>query len=319
MTWLEGSIVDLVTPFKGDGIDERGFTNLVEWQISEGSNGLATGTATGEGPTLSALEKERLIRICVEVSGRRVPVVAATGTNGTDSTIALTRMAKAAGADAALVVTPYYNRPSQEGIYRHFEAVARAVDIPIVVHNVPTRTGVDLLPGTLGRLSRIAPIVGLCDPGADPLRPLAVARATNDRLVLLCGEDARAVAFNLAAGRGCLSALANLLPGPCAALQRASLDGRHGMAGEIHRRLAGLMEALGSDAGPVLLKAAMPAVRSGFETSCRLPMVSGPPFAERAVTAALESVLGDPFAEHFDSGQGPSCQRAHGHLSATRT
>ena len=295
MISLEGSIVDLVTPFDRDGIDEQGFADLVAWQISEGTSGLATCTTTGEGPTLSVAEKQRLTRLCVEVSARRVPVIAATGTNGTDSTIALTRMAKAAGAEAALVVTPYYSRPSQEGIYRHFEAVARAVDLPMILHNVPSRTGVDLLPATIGRLSRIASIVAICDQSGDPLRPRATARLAGDGFHQLCGDDARALAFGLAAGQGWISAVANLLPGACAALQRACIDGRHALARDIHRPLAALLEALGSDAGPVPVKFAMTLVRPGFDESCRLPMADGSPATRRAIEVALRGLLADRF------------------------
>jgi 4-hydroxy-tetrahydrodipicolinate synthase len=151
---FSGSITALVTPFRNDAIDERAFADLIQWQIGEGANGLVPCGTTGEAPTLRRAEHERLIRLCVDSADWCVPVIAGTGTNSTETTITMTRVAKAARADAALIVTPYCNRPSQEGLFRHFEAVARAVEIPILLYNVPKRTGVDLLPETVGRLAR---------------------------------------------------------------------------------------------------------------------------------------------------------------------
>ncbi|MCW6512868.1 4-hydroxy-tetrahydrodipicolinate synthase [Lichenifustis flavocetrariae] len=309
MISLWGSIVDLLTPFDGDGLDEQGFGDLVAWQMSEGIHGLATCTTTGEGPTLTTAEKDRLISICAEVSAGRVPVIAATGTNGTDSTIALTRMAKAAGADAVLVVTPYYSRPSQEGIYRHFEALARAVDLPIILHNLPSRTGVNLLPMTIGRLSRIASIVGICDQSSDPLRVLATARTAGEQFVQLCGSDAQALAFNLAGGQGSLSVVANLLPRVCATQQIACRQGRYDLARNIHWRLAELMEALNSDTVPVPVKIAMGLVRLGFGASYRLPLVEGTLESQRAVSAALKGLLADPFLYPVVAEKGFSLQQ----------
>ncbi|WP_131114405.1 4-hydroxy-tetrahydrodipicolinate synthase [Lichenihabitans psoromatis] len=295
MTLLKGSIVDLVTPFAGEGIAECEVAELVEWQISQGTNGIAICTTTGEGPTLTTGEMERLIRICVEVSATRVPIIAATGTYGTESTIALTQMAKAAGAAAALVVTPYYSRPSQEGLYRHFEAVARAVDLPIVLHNVPSRTGVDLLPTTVGRLVQIPSTVGIFDQGTDPLKPFAIEWATNRRLFQRWDSDVRAFAFARAKGQVCISALANLVPAACAMLRQATFDQRHDVAADIIRRLTGLLEALACDGDPAQIKVAMKKVRPGFPTSCRLPIVGGSAEYHDGLGDELKALLIDPF------------------------
>lgn len=281
-----GSITALVTPFQGDGIDDRAFADLVEWQIGEGTDGLVPCGTTGESPTLRRAEQERLFRICVEATDWRVPVIAGTGTNATETTIALTRMAKAAGADAALIVTPYYNRPTQEGLFRHFESVARAVEIPIVLYNVPRRTGIDLLPETVGRLARIDSIVGIKEASGDPRRALAIAEAAGEGFLRLCGEDAAALAFNACSGRGCISVVANVAPRLCARMQQAWSQGDEQTARWAEARLAPLVAALSLESNPGPVKYALSVTR-GIDPTPRLPLTRVAPPTAQAIERAL--------------------------------
>ena len=183
--FVQGSITALATPFTARGIDEQAFGDFVEWQIGRGTKGLVVCGTTGEGPTLTMAERRRLTQICVESASRRVPVIVGTGTNCTATTIEQTRAAKADGADAALVVTPYYNKPTQEGLFRHFATVADAVDLPIVLYNVPSRTGVDLQIGTVEQLAGIPSIIGIKDATGDLDRPSATALAAGRRFLQL--------------------------------------------------------------------------------------------------------------------------------------
>jgi 4-hydroxy-tetrahydrodipicolinate synthase len=290
---FSGSITALVTPFRNDAIDEPAFVELVKWQIGEGTNGLVPCGTTGEASTLRRAEHERLIRLCVDAAHWRVPVIAGTGTNSTETTVALTRVAKAAGADAALVVTPYYNRPSQEGLFRHFEAVARAVEIPIILYNVPKRTGVDLLPETIGRLARIDTIVGIKDATGDPRRALEIADAAGEGFVRLSGDDATALAFNACSGRGCVSVVANVMPRLCARMQHAWAHGDEGTAKWIEARLAPLVQALSLETNPAPVKYALSQLR-GIDPAVRLPMTPVTPETARAIERALRMLEPSP-------------------------
>ncbi len=286
---FSGSITALVTPFRGDAIDERAFADLIKWQIGEGASGLVPCGTTGESPTLRRDEHERLIRVCVEAADWCVPVIAGTGTNSTETTIALTRAAKAAGADAALVVTPYYNRPSQTGLFRHFEAVARAVEIPIVLYNVPKRTGVDLLPETIGRLARIDTIVGIKDATGDPQRARAIADAAGAGFVRLSGDDATALEFNACGGRGCISVVANAMPRLCARMQQCWAHGDELTARRVEARLAPLVQALALETNPVPVKYALSLLR-GIDPAVRLPLTPVGSETARAIERALRMV-----------------------------
>ena len=285
--FLQGSMTALATPFSSEGVDGETFENLVEWQISEGTNGLVPCGTTGEAPTLTTAERDRLIRICVDCSARSVPVIAGTGTNCTATTIEQTRAAKAAGADAALIVTPYYNRPSQEGLYRHFAAVASAVDLPIILYNVPKRTGVDLQVGTVEQLAKIPTIVGIKDASGDVDRPRVTALAAGPRFTQLCGDDASAVAFNLAGGKGCISVVANVVPSLCRDLQRACRTREWGKARDIQHRLDPLVQALGRESNPGPVKHALSRVHPGYPKDLRLPMTGVTPTTAAEVDDAL--------------------------------
>ena len=270
---FRGSVTALATPFTSRGIDAGAFTALVEWQVREGTDGLLPCGTTGEGPVLTATERDRLIRLCVEGASRRVPVIAAAGTSCTATTIEQVRAAEAAGADGALVVTPCYNAPTQEGLYRHFAAIANAVDLPILLHNVPARTGVDLHVSTIERLARIPAIVGIVDATGDPDRPRATALAVGRRFVQMSGCDANAVSFALAGGRGCVSTVANVAPALCAALQGACRRKAWGEARAIEDRLRPLVTALAREPDPGPVKQALFLLRPGFDRSPRAPLL----------------------------------------------
>jgi 4-hydroxy-tetrahydrodipicolinate synthase len=262
--FLRGSFTALATPFTPHGIDEKAFASFVEWQIGAGTQGLVPCGTTGEGPTLTAAERDRLIRVCVERAAGCVPVIAGTGTNCTATTIEATRAARSAGADAALIVTPYYNRPTQEGLYRHYAAVASAVDLPIILYNVPTRTGVDLHVGTIEQLTAIPSIIGIKDASGDPDRPQATALAVGHRFLQFCGDDAGAVTFNLAGGRGCISVVANVAPVLCRTLQHACRVKDWAEARSIQGRLDPLIAALAREPNPGPIKLALSLLRPEF-------------------------------------------------------
>ena len=288
--FVQGSITALATPFTARGIDEQAFADFVEWQIEQGTKGLVVCGTTGEGPTLTAAERQRLTQIAVESASRRVPVVVGTGTNCTATTIEQTRAAKADGADAALVVTPYYNRPTQEGLYRHFAAVADAVDLPIILYNVPSRTGVDLAVGTVEQLASIPSIIGIKDATGDPDRPCATTLAVGRHFLQLSGDDPSAVSFNFAGGRGCISVVANVAPALCDELQQACRLKNWGLARSLQNRLEPLMAALSREPNPGPIKQALCLVRPGFDRHLRLPLVGVSPGTASEIQAALTTL-----------------------------
>ncbi len=299
--FLQGSFTALATPFTPFGVDETAFASFVEWQIGVGTQGLVPCGTTGEGPTLTRTERDRLIRICVERASGCVPVIAGTGTNCTATTIEQTRAAKSAGADAALIVTPYYNRPTQEGLYRHYAAVASAVDLPIVLYNVPARTGVDLDVGTVEQLTAIPSIIGIKDASGDPGRPSATALVAGHRFIQFCGDDAGAVAFNFAGGRGCISVVANVAPALCRALQQACRVKDWAQARSIQNSLDPLIAALAREPNPGPIKQALSLLRPEFSREPRLPLVGVAPGTASAIEHALRGL---------DPGMRPAGQRA---------
>ena len=281
-----GSIVALVTPFRDGALDEAAFQELVAWHLAEGTNGLVPVGTTGESPTLSHPEHERVIELCVEAAAGRVPVIAGTGSNSTEEAISLTRHAKAAGADAALVVTPYYNKPTQDGLYAHFRAIHEAVDLPIVIYNIPGRSVVDMTPETMGRLAKLPNIVGVKDSTADIVRPLLTYAACGPELRQLSGEDANALAFLAHGGHGCISVTANVAPRLCASMHAAWRAGRPDEALELHRRLMPLHRALFCETNPAPAKYALSRLgRCGDEV--RLPLVTLSERGRAEVDAAL--------------------------------
>lgn len=286
---FHGSIVALVTPFRNGAIDEAALQDLVEWHLGEGTHGLVPVGTTGESPTVSHPEHERVIELCIEAVGRRAPVIAGTGSNSTEEAISLTRHAKRAGADAALVVTPYYNRPTQEGLYAHYRAIHDAVDLPIIVYNVPSRCGVDILPETLGRLAKLPNIVGVKDATADILRPLLTHAECGREFCQLTGEDGNVVAFLAHGGQGCISVTANVAPGLCARMHEAWRAGRPDEALAIHRRLLPLHRALFCETNPAPTKYALERL-GRCSGEIRLPLVEIGERSKATVDAALKAV-----------------------------
>jgi 4-hydroxy-tetrahydrodipicolinate synthase len=284
---FRGSIVALVTPFRNGAVDEKAFQDLVDWQIGAGTDGLVPCGTTGESPTLSHAEHERVIALCVEAAAGRVPVIAGTGSNSTEEAISLTRFAKEAGATAALIVTPYYNKPTQDGLYAHYKAIHDAVALPILIYNIPGRSVVDMTPETMARLARLPNIVGVKDSSADITRPLITAELCGSEFCQLSGEDGNALAFRAHGGHGCISVTANAAPALCAALHDAWDAGRPEQALALHRRLMPLHRALFLETSPAPIKAAL-AMLGRCEAELRLPLVG---IGERT-RAALEAALG---------------------------
>jgi 4-hydroxy-tetrahydrodipicolinate synthase len=286
---LQGSMVALITPMRDDGmVDEKAFAELVEWQIAEGTEGLVPVGTTGESPTLSHGEHKRIVEICVEVARGRVPVMAGTGSNSTAEAIDFTRHAKQAGADACLVVSPYYNKPTQEGLYLHFTAIAEAVDLPMVVYNIPPRSVVDIAPDTMARLAKHRNIVGVKDATANLARPLHTKRGCGADFVQLSGEDHTALAFNAAGGHGCISVTGNVAPRLCADMQRAWREGRVPEAIAIQDRLVALHDAMFAETSPGPVKYAASLLGYGA-ARCRLPLA---PVAEATRGCIREAMVG---------------------------
>lgn len=269
---FKGSLVALITPMRDDGsLDEKAYAAFVDWQIKEGTHGVVPVGTTGESPTLSHAEHKRVVEIAVEVAKGRVPVIAGTGSNSTEEAIDLTRHAKEAGADAALIVTPYYNKPTQEGMYLHFKAIADAVDLPIIIYNIPPRSVIDMSVETMARLAKHKNIVGLKDATANLARPLQQKRACGDDFCQLSGEDHTALSFNAAGGVGCISVTANVAPRLCSDMQTAWMEGRVKEAMAIQDRLLPLHDALFTETSPGPVKFAASLLGKTSER-CRLPL-----------------------------------------------
>jgi len=281
-----GSIPALVTPFAAGRVDEALFRVFVAWQIAQGSDGLVPCGTTGEAATLSFDEQRRLIEIAVEVAGGKVPVIAGCGSNNTAHAIELTRMAKDAGASAALHVPPYYNRPNQDGIYAHLAAVAE-VGIPIVLYNVPARTITDISVETMARLAKLEAVVAVKDATGNLARVSAQRDACGADFIQLSGNDDMALGFNAMGGVGCISVTANVAPKLCADFQRATREGKWDDALALQDRLFPLHAALFSDASPGPVKYAVNRVRPDFPAELRLPMTPPSEASKRAVDAAL--------------------------------
>lgn len=282
-----GSITALITPFKNGALDERAFARLVEWQIKEGTHGLVPVGTTGESPTLTPEEHARVVELCVEAAEGRVPVIAGAGSSSTAQAIRYLEHAQEAGADAVLVVTPYYNKPTQEGLYQHFAALDAAARIPIFIYNIPSRSVVDMSVETMARLAKLANIAGVKDASANLARVSQQKAACGERFIQLSGEDPTALAFNAHGGRGCISVASNVAPRPCAELQTACREGDFAAARAIHERLVPLFTALFLETSPSPVKFA--ASELGLcEPDVRLPLVPVGETTKTAVRAALK-------------------------------
>lgn len=286
---LKGSITALITPFAQGEIDERAFQDLVERQIAEGTHGLVPCGTTGESPTISHEEHRRLIALTVEVAAGRVPVIAGTGSNSTEEAIGLTRHAKRIGADAALVVTPYYNKPTQEGLYQHFKAIHDSADLPILIYNIPGRSVVDMSIATMARLSQLPNIVGVKDATADLVRPLRVRTEIGPDFIQLSGEDATATAFLAQGGVGCISVTANVAPRLCAQLQDAWARGDMVEMARIRDLLMPLHHAMFVETNPGPAKYAL-SLLGLCQPDMRLPLVELSQAAKDQVRTAMVQV-----------------------------
>jgi len=284
---LRGSITALITPFANGAVDEKAFSAFVDWQIKEGSHGLVPVGTTGESPTVSHEEHRRIIEICVEVTNKRVPVVAGAGANSTAEAVALARYAEDVGADAVLSVVPYYNKPNQEGLFQHFSAVARATALPIVLYSVPGRTVVDLTVDTIARLRDAHDnIIGAKDATADMGRATAQRAKLGADFVLLSGEDMTALGFNAHGGSGCISVTSNIAPRLCSEFQNACQQGNYALALELQDKLAPLHRTLFLEPNPTGVKYA--ANRLGLaQNELRLPLVPVTPATQQAIDGAL--------------------------------
>ncbi|GBR52517.1 4-hydroxy-tetrahydrodipicolinate synthase [Acetobacter pomorum] len=289
-TFFSGSITALITPMNRDGsLDFASFEKLVDWQIREGTSALCAVGTTGESPTLSYTEHHAVVERTIKVSAGRVPVIAGAGSNSTSEAIDLAQHAQKAGASAVLVVAPYYNKPTQEGLYRHYMAIADAISIPVILYNIPGRSIVDISVETMARLARHPNIIGVKDATANLLRPLQVRRAVEKRFNQLSGEDGTAVAFLAAGGDGCISVTANVAPALCANVQKAWQEGRTQDAIALQDKLLPLHDTLFCESNPAPAKYAASLLGLAGET-CRLPLAPLTEPSREKVRAALVDV-----------------------------
>ncbi|WP_295555532.1 4-hydroxy-tetrahydrodipicolinate synthase [uncultured Hyphomicrobium sp.] len=286
---FKGSITALVTPFKNGLLDEEALRRLVEWQITEGTHGLVPTGTTGESPTLNFDEHKRVIDVTIEVARGRVPVIAGTGSNSTDEAIELSTHAEKSGADGILIVNPYYNKPTQEGLYHHFKAINDKVGIPIVIYNIPGRTNVDMSVATMARIFELKNVVGVKDATANLARVSQQRDAMGPEFNQLSGEDATALGFIAHGGHGCISVASNVAPRLCSDLQNACLKGDFATALKLQDRLLPLFDALFVETNPGPVKYA--ASRLGIcSAEMRLPMVPVTDAGKKVVDAALAKV-----------------------------
>jgi 4-hydroxy-tetrahydrodipicolinate synthase len=281
---FHGSIVALATPFKKGKVDEKTLARLVDTHIRSGTDGIVPVGTTGECPTLSHKEHERVVEIVVNTASGRVPVIAGTGSNSTDEAISLTKFAKKAGADGALMVTPYYNRPTQEGLYRHYEAVAKAVDIPIVLYNVPGRTGVSLSPETVARLSKIPTIVAIKEATGSMDQTSHILSLCD--ITVLSGDDSLTLPLLSLGAKGVISVVANIAPEAVSEMVDAYFAGNHAKAQKLHYKMFSLCRALFIETNPVPVKKAM-ALLGLCAEELRLPLCPMAPHNEKTLIQAM--------------------------------
>jgi 4-hydroxy-tetrahydrodipicolinate synthase len=283
---IRGAYTALVTPFAAGAVDEEAFAALVEWQIAQGINGLVPVGTTGESPTLSTQEHLRVVEVCVDVAAGRVPVMAGTGSNNTEEAIFYTQHAQKAGASSALLVVPYYNKPTQEGLFLHFKAVHDATEIPLVVYNIPGRSVVNLTDDTLCRLAELPRIVGIKDATGDLARVAVLRHRLGERFALLSGEDMTTVGFNAMGGQGVISVLSNIAPQRVAEVQTLCLAGDYVAARQKQDALVEAIQVLFSESSPIPVKAAL-TLMNKMRGEIRLPLTP----ATEATIDRLRSVM----------------------------
>lgn len=269
---FSGSMTALVTPFREGAFDEAAYRELIEWQIASGTDGLVPCGTTGESATLTHEEHDRVVKTCIDAVAGRVPVIAGAGSNSTSEALRLTRHAKEAGADGALLITPYYNKPTQEGLYRHYRTIAEEVDIPLVMYNVPSRTGTNLLPETVARLAEIPNIAAVKEATADMRQVSEIIRLCGDRLSVLSGDDFTVLPLLEVGGRGVISVVSNVAPADMAGLVDAFAADDHDRARSLHYRLLPLGAAMFLETNPIPVKTAL-GMMNRIDPEIRLPLV----------------------------------------------
>ena len=287
---FKGSIVALITPFKDSNLDEESFVSIIHYHLKNGTNGLVPGGTTGESPTISHDEHRKIIEICVKESNGKIPVIAGTGSNSTDEAIDLTKFSEKAGADAALVVTPYYNKPTQEGLYQHYKAINDNCGIPIIIYNIPPRSVVDMSVDTMARLFELKNIIGVKDATANLDRVTQQKNKMGDEFVQLSGEDGTALEFNLRGGNGCISVTANIAPKLCSEFQEASLAKNNNnlisKAKQINEKLLPLHNSLFIESNPSGVKYGASLLGLCSE-EVRLPLVKTTAPTKKIVKSAM--------------------------------
>ena len=286
-TSFRGSFTALVTPFKNGSLDERAFRDLVEWQITEGTNGLVPVGTTGESPTLSHDEHNKVVAWCIDQAKGRVPVVAGAGSNSTKEAVELSQQAEKDGADAVLVVTPYYNKPTQEGMYQHFKAINDAIGIPIIIYNIPPRSVIDMSVETMTRLFELKNIAGVKDATANVVRVSQQRAAMGADFNQLSGEDATCLGFMAHGGHGCISVTSNVAPRLCSEFQSACLRGDYATALTLHEKLMPLHTNLFVETNPSPTKYALSLLGKCSDT-VRLPMV---PVSDKTKAVVREAMV----------------------------
>ena len=286
-TNFRGSFTALVTPFKDDALDQKAFRDLVEWQIGEGTNGLVPVGTTGESPTLSHDEHNQVIEWCIDQARGRVPVIAGAGSNSTREAIELSQHAEKAGADAVLIVTPYYNKPTQEGLYQHYKAINDAIGIPIIIYNIPGRSVIDMSVETMKRLYELRNIAGVKDATASMVRVSQQRAAMGEGFNQLSGEDATALGFMAHGGDGCISVTSNVAPRLCAEFQSACLRGDYAAALVLQDKLMPLHQNLFIETNPAPAKYAL-SILGKIADTVRLPMV---PLGEKSKAAVRDAMV----------------------------
>ncbi len=286
---LRGLYTALITPFKDGKIDEQAFADFCNWQIEQGVHGLVPSGTTGETPTLTHDEHKRVVEVCIEAAHDRVPVMAGTGSNSTAEAIEFTQHAAQAGADSALVVSPYYNKPNAEGMFQHFKAIHDSAEIPLVIYNVPARSVVDIDDDLMARLAELPRVIGVKDATGDLSRVSTLRARIGDRLALISGEDMTAVGFNAMGGQGCISVTSNVAPTLCADVQNFSLNGDYNKALAAHEMLVSLHNSMFAETNPVPVKAAV-ALLGKCSNEIRLPLVKATSKTEKRLRSEMDGL-----------------------------
>lgn len=285
---FSGSLVAIVTPFKNGKVDEPALADLIEFQIANGTSGIVPCGTTGESATLSPKEHEQVIAFTIEVTNRRIPVIAGTGSNSTDEAITFTKHARQAGADGALLITPYYNKPTQEGLYQHYAAIAKAVDLPLVLYNIPGRTSVNMLPSTIQRLSAIPTIVAVKEGSGSLQQVSEILHRCGDRITVLSGDDALTLPMMSLGAKGVITVTANIAPKDMADMVTAALAEDYVTARKLHFRLAPLFSVLFCETNPIPVKAAL-AQMGKISNELRLPLTPLSSSNTEALTRTLHA------------------------------